>query len=111
MFFDAERSCDKLLRIQEQHLRVEAPKMLPAYIAKAIPRPRESRAPWYSNTAPAYAGVFLWIGFYQSIATGTLDRMSLSLCLFALVLAAALCFALYYASAMLGMKTGLPLYV
>jgi len=86
--------------------------MLPDYITKTLSRPRESRAPWYSNTAPAYAGVFLWIGFYQSIATGTLERMSSGLCLFALSVAALLCFALYYyASAMLGMKTGLPLYV
>jgi cytosine permease len=86
--------------------------MLPSYISRTSPRPRESRAPWYLNTAPAYAGVFLWIGFYQSIATGTLDRMSLDLSLAALAIAALLCFALYYyAPAMLGMKTGLPLYV
>lgn len=86
--------------------------MLPDYIAKTSPRPVSSRAAWYLNTAPTYAGVFLWIGFYQSIASGTLDRTSLSLCLLALVIAAVLCFALfYYAPAMLGMKTALPLYV
>ncbi len=86
--------------------------MLPDYISKASPRPITKRAPWYLNTAPAYAGVFLWIGFYQSIASETLNRTSLGLCLFALVVAAVLCFALfYYAPAMLGMKTGLPLYV
>lgn len=86
--------------------------MLPDYINKASPRPLSSRAPWYMNTAPTYAGVFLWIGFYQSIASGTLDRASLNLCLLALAIAAAVCFALfYYAPAMLGMKTGLPLYV
>jgi cytosine permease len=86
--------------------------MLPDYISKTFPRPLGSRGPWYANTAPAYAGVFLWIGFYQSIATGTLDRMGLGLCLLALAVAALLCFVLYYyAPAMLGMKTGLPLYV
>lgn len=85
---------------------------LPDYIAKAQPRPRLARTPWYLNTAPTYAGVFLWIGFYQSIATGTLDRAGLGLCLAALATAALLSFALYYyAPAMLGMKTGLPLYV
>jgi len=85
---------------------------IPAYIARAVPRPRESRAPWYINTAPTYAGVFLWIGFYQSIAQGTLSRASLSVCIAALALAACLSFGLYYyAPAMLGMKTGLPLYV
>lgn len=86
--------------------------MLPDYIGKAVPRPQTARAPWYTNTAPTYAGVFLWIGFYESIASGTLDRAGLSWSLLALVVAAALSFALYYyAPAMLGMKTGLPLYV
>jgi cytosine permease len=86
--------------------------MLPDYIAKASPRPATSRAAWYTNTAPTYAGVFLWIGFYQSIADGTLNRAGLGLSLVALCVAAVLCFALYYyAPAMLGMKTGLPLYV
>ena len=86
--------------------------MLPDYISKTLPRPAASRAPWYANTAPTYAGVFLWIGFYQSIASGTLERMTLSVSLLALAVAALLCFALYYyAPAMLGMKTGLPLYV
>ena len=86
--------------------------MLPDYIAKATPRPAASRAPWYTNTAPTYAGVFLWIGFYQSIANGTLNRAGLGWSLAALGAAALLCFALYYyAPAMLGMKTGFPLYV
>ncbi len=86
--------------------------MMPDYITKALARPPGARAPWYANTAPTYAGVFLWIGFYQSIATGTLERMTLGLSLLALSVAAILCFALYYyAPAMLGMKTGLPLYV
>lgn len=86
--------------------------MLPDYIAKTTPRPASSRAPWYTNTAPTYAGVFLWIGFYQSIANGTLNRAGLGWSLAALCTAALLCFALYYyAPAMLGQKTGLPLYV
>ncbi|MGH7428965.1 MAG: cytosine permease, partial [Candidatus Methylomirabilaceae bacterium] len=85
---------------------------LPDYLAKAQPRTGVKRAPWYANTAPTYAGVFLWIGFYQSIANGTLDRASLPLCMLALAIAALLSFGLfYYAPAMLGMKTGLPLYV
>ena len=48
--------------------------MLPEYIAKAVPNPKTNRAPWYANTAPAYAGIFLWVGFYQSIAAGAIDR-------------------------------------
>jgi cytosine permease len=86
--------------------------MLPDYIAKASPRPAASRAPWYTNTAPTYAGVFLWIGFYHSIANGTLNRAGLGWSLAALCTAALLCFTLYYyAPAMLGMKTGFPLYI
>jgi cytosine permease len=86
--------------------------MLPDYIAKALPRPPAARGAWYTNTAPTYAGVFLWIGFYQSIADGTLNVAGVTVSLIALVVAALLSFALfYYAPAMLGMKTGLPLYV
>jgi len=85
---------------------------LPDYIAKTTPNPPGSRAPWYTNTAPTYAGVFLWIGFYESIAEGTLGPAGLGVCLMALCVAALLSFALYYyAPAMMGMKTGLPLYV
>ena len=86
--------------------------MLPDYISKAAPNPPEKRAPWYANTAPAYAGIFLWVAFYQKIGQGTLDNANLAVCLAGLVVAAVLCYLFYYlAPAMLGMKTGLPLYV
>ncbi len=86
--------------------------MLPEYISKASPKPFASRTPWYLNTAPTYAGVFLWIGFYQGIAGDTLQRANLGVCLLGLLCAATLCVLLFYfAPAMLGMKTGLPLYV
>jgi len=86
--------------------------MLPDYIAKAVPNPPEKRAPWYANTAPAYAGIFLWVAFYRSLADGTLNYGSLAVCLAGLVFASVLCYLLYYkAPAMLGMKTGYPLYV
>ncbi len=86
--------------------------MLPDYIAQAAPNPKEKRAPWYANTAPSYAGVFLWIAFYQQMAGNTLTHGGLGLCLAALAVAGVLCYALYYlAPAMMGMKTGLPLYV
>ena len=85
---------------------------LPDYLAKASPNPISKRAPWYVNTAPSYAGVFLWIAFYQSIAQGTVDRAGVGICILALAVAGLLCYALYYyAPAMLGMKTGYPLYV
>jgi cytosine permease len=86
--------------------------MLPDYVTKTVPRPAAARGAWYTNTAPTYAGIFLWIGFYRVIASGTLNVAGLSVSLLALCIAALLCFALYYyAPAMLGMKTGFPLYV
>ena len=51
--------------------------MLPEYLAKAKPNLCTARKPWYLNTAPSYAGVFLWIAFYQSMAVGTIDRAEL----------------------------------
>jgi cytosine permease len=87
-------------------------KNLPDYITKSTPRPASARRPWYLNTAPTYAGVFLWIGFYEAIASDTLDHAGLPMALLALCVAAALCVGLYYyGSAMFGLKTGLPLYV
>ena len=86
--------------------------MLPEYLAKARPNPKGNRAPWYANTAPTYAGIFLWVAFYKAIAGDTLAHAGLGVCLLALVVAALLCHFLYYkAPAMLGMKTGYPLYV
>jgi cytosine permease len=71
-----------------------------------------NRGPWYANTAPTYAGIFLWVAFYNTMAGETLRYGSLGLCLLALLVAGFLCYALYYkAPAMLGMKTGFPLYV
>jgi cytosine permease len=86
--------------------------MLPNYIVKAVPNPGSNRAPWYKNTAPTYAGVFLWIVFYREIAAGTLDRASPAVCLAALVVAGFISYALfYYVPALMGMRTGYPLYV
>ncbi len=86
--------------------------MLPGYISKAVPNPTSNRAPWYKNTAPTYAGIFLWIGFYRVIAVNTLDRAGVGLCLLALLVAGLISYALFYRiPGMLGMQTGFPLYV
>src|SRR5579875_3369225 len=86
--------------------------MLPAYLSKALPHPASNRAPWYKNTAPTYAGIFLWVVFYREIAYGTLDLAGIDLCLLALVVAGLISYALFYRiPATLGMKTGYPLYV
>lgn len=86
--------------------------MLPEYITKTKANPAANRAPWTSNTAPAYAGVFLWVVFYMKLAENTVDRAGLGVCLLALLVAGVLSYKLYYyVPAMLGMKTGYPLYV
>lgn len=85
--------------------------MLPTYISKAVPNPGSNRAPWYTNTAPTYAGVFLWVVFYREIA-GALDQAGPAVCIAALVVAGLISYGLfYYIPALMGMRTGYPLYV
>lgn len=85
--------------------------MLPTYISKAVPNPTSNRAPWYKNTAPTYAGVFLWIVFYREIALA-LERTGPAMCILALIVAGLISYGLfYYIPALLGMRTGYPLYV
>ena len=85
--------------------------MLPAYIAKAVPNPQSNRAPWYKNTAPTYAGVFLWVVFYREIGAA-LENAGPGVCIAALILAGLISYGLfYYVPALLGMRTGYPLYV
>lgn len=86
--------------------------LLPSYLKMARPNPAENRAAWYKNTAPAYAGIFLWVVFYMEIAGGTLSQAGLGLSLLGLVVAALLCHFLYYlVPGLFGMQTGYPLYV
>ena len=86
--------------------------MLPNYLKMASPNPAENRAPWYKNTAPTYAGIFLWVVFYMKIADGTLPEAGLGLSLLGLVIAALICHFLFYlVPGLFGMKTGYPLYV
>jgi purine-cytosine permease-like protein len=85
---------------------------LPDYIQSSVPVPASKRAPWYKNTFPAYAGIFLWVAFYLGLAGPTISKASLGVCLLGLVVAGLLAFALfYYAPGMLGMQTGRPLYI
>ena len=91
---------------------------LPSYLSMAKPNPPTNRAPWYKNTAPTYAGIFLWFVFWSQapsggsgIPGGVLSQ-GVGVALLGLVIAALLChFLFYYVPGMLGMKTGLPLYV
>jgi len=89
---------------------------LPSYITSATPNPAEKRAPWYANTAPTYAGIFLWFVFWQDAVNapnaGGMLSQGVGWALLSLVLAALVChFFFYLVPGLLGMKTGLPLYI
>jgi cytosine permease len=80
--------------------------------------PPGNRAPWYKNTAPTYAGIFLWFVFWSQAPTGGkadpggVLSQGIGVALLGLVVAALLCHFLFYVvPGLLGMKTGLPLYV
>lgn len=83
---------------------------LPAYLKSAKPNPPENRAPWYRNTAPSYAGIFLSVPFMAGMA-GALQFGSLWAGIVGLILGALFCFVLFYVPGLLGMQTGMPLYV
>ena len=84
--------------------------ILPNYLKMASPNPLANRAPWYKNTAPSYAGIFLSVPFMAGMA-GSLQYGSLWAAVVGLFLGALFCFILYYVPGILGQKTGLPLYV
>lgn len=85
---------------------------LPDYIAAAQPNPVENRAPWYKSTAPTYAGIFLWFVFWDQIAKNGLAAGGLPAVLLGVVIAGLICHFLFYlVPGLLGMKTGLPLYI
>jgi cytosine permease len=91
---------------------------LPDYVASAQPNPLDKRVGWLTSTAASYAGVMLWFAFWQNVpsggsaaAAGMLSQ-GLLFALMALTIAAFICYFLFYhVPGMLGMKTGLPLYI
>ena len=98
---------------------------LPDYVASAKPVPQDARSAWYKNTAQTYAGIMLWFVFWHEVplgsalgkgghsafAGGTLAQ-GLGVALLGLIAAALICHFLFYlVPGMLGMKTGLPLYI
>ena len=90
---------------------------LPDYVASATPVPQENRMPWFASTAQTYAGIMLWFVFWTAVpagggAAGGVLSHGIGLALLAVVLAGLLCHYLYYlVPGMLGLKTGLPLYI
>ncbi len=99
---------------------------LPDYVASARPVPMDKRVPWYASTAPTYAGIMLWFVFWQDVplgsgiapgqpyaetAGGTLAQ-GVGIAAIGLILAALICHFLFYlVPGLLGLKTGLPLYI
>ena len=85
---------------------------LPDYVASARPVPMDNRVPWFKSTAQTYAGIMLWFVFWQDVPRGPTLASGLTVAFAGVVLAALLCHFLYYlVPGMLGMKTGLPLYI
>ncbi len=85
---------------------------LPSYITSAVPNPAANRAPWSKTIAPTYAGIFLWFVFWDSMSTNGLTVGGLGASLLGIVLGALICHFLFYlVPGLLGMNTGLPLYV
>jgi cytosine permease len=89
---------------------------LPDYLAAARPVPQANRAAWYKNVAQTYAGVMLWYVFWRSLAGvgGFGGSLAAGLWppLLAILLGGLICYFLFYlVPGLLGMKTGLPLYV
>jgi len=90
---------------------------LPDYVASAQPNSFENRAPWLTTTAATYAGIMLWFAFWANLpgaggAAGGALSQGLLFAIGSLVIAAFICYVCFYhVPAMLGMKTGLPLYI
>ncbi len=85
---------------------------LPSYITSAKPLGTDKRAPWSKTIAPTYAGIFLWFIFWDSMSGNGLSSGGLMPTLVGIVVGALICHFLFYlVPGLLGMKTGLPLYV
>lgn len=88
------------------------PGSLPDYITSAKPNSPQNRGAWYKNVAPTYAGIFLWFIFWDSMSGNGLSTGGLGMTLLGVVLGALICHFLFYLiPGLLGMQTGLPLYV
>lgn len=89
---------------------------LPNYLKMAKPNPMSNRAPWYKNTAPTYAGIFLWFVFWMGSTgapnAGGVFSHGVAAPIVSLVLAALMCHTFYYiVLGIMGQKTGFPLYI
>jgi cytosine permease len=84
---------------------------LPSYLASAKPVPKSARAPGLMTTGAAFAGIYLWIAYYDKLGSA-LSLGNLGSVILGVIIGGGLSFALYYlVSGTWGMKTGLPLYI
>ncbi|MDH7599918.1 MAG: cytosine permease [Sedimentisphaerales bacterium] len=83
---------------------------IPNYLRSARPNPPDKRAPWYKNTAPSYAGIFLSVAFMGGMA-GAIAYGNMWAGFVGLLVGSLFCFLLYYVPGILGQQTGMPLYV
>ncbi len=90
---------------------------LPDYLSAAKPVPLANRASWFKTITPTYAGIMLWFVFWQDVAVGGgspggVLAAGIIPAFFGLIIGAVIChFFFYMAPAMLGVTTGMPLYV
>src|SRR5690242_10716559 len=75
---------------------VESPSQLPDYITSAKPNPVSNRAPWFKNTAPTYAGIFLWFAFWDPMSSNGLAAGGLGPTLLGVLIGALICHFLFY---------------
>jgi len=80
-----------------------------AYLVKTKPNPPTNRTPWYRWALPCFVALFLWVGYYQDLASGTVDRAPYGT-VFLGLLAGALAshFLFFLIPGAMGMQTGYP---
>jgi len=84
---------------------------LPSYLASAKPIPKSARAAGLMTTGAAFAGIYLWIAYYSDLGKA-LRLGNLGTVILGVIIGGGLSFGLFYlVSGMLGMRTGLPLYI
>ena len=80
-----------------------------AYLAKTKPIPPTARVPWHLRALPCFAALFLWAGYFQELAAGSIDRAPLGTVFLGLVTGALAGYLLLFLiPAAMGMQTGYP---
>ncbi len=79
------------------------------YLSKTQPLSPTAMKSWFHNLLPCYLGMFVWLGYYQGLSGGTIDRAPFGLLFFAILAGGILSHALFFRiPATMGMQTGYP---